>query len=160
MLHPPDESFFELRSRDGIINRTTFLEIPFAIQEQLNRTSNKRRADSDPGPNQKQSKSNIKVSHDNQPMEINISPEQYQSRATPFLQANKDKIPKFDSSTDECLKFSFLGYCNSDCPRKKAHTKVQRGTKRFDNLLKLKQSIMKSQQTSTSQKDFPEGESK
>ena len=50
----------------------------------------------------------------------------------------------------------YYGYCNNDCPRKKAHTKVSRGLKRFDSLTKLKSEALTAQPRA--KQDFWAGE--
>lgn len=159
MLTVPDESLFDTAILDGILHRTSYLEIPSAVRAVLEASSKKRTAASqNGGQQQRRQRTGIqRINHDNQPTELRITSDQYRNKVTPFIQNNRDKVPKFDESTDECLKYVFLGYCNADCPRCKAHNQVKRGTKRFDALSKLKNSVMKNEKHSS---DFQNGEAK
>lgn len=162
MLGVPDQSLFDTAIMEGILNGTHYLELPSAVQKVLDDQRKRRES-----PNSSTAQTSgtkrkrqgiVKVSHDNQPQELRISPDQYRAKVTPYLQEHKDKVPKFDQSTDECLKYAYLGYCNPDCPRAKAHSPVRRSTKRFDALSKLKSAFM---QTNPSPRpDFQDGEAK
>lgn len=161
MISPPDEALFDDSSKEGIINRTTYLEIPTAIQDMINKAGNHRRNNDTPAANKRNKASTIRINHENQPLELQMSSDQYLSKAIPYIQSHKDKLPKFDNTTDECIKYALLGYCNNDCPRKKSHTKVSRGTSRFDKLNKLKQAINNYNHTpdiNTTKQDFHQGE--
>jgi len=152
----PDESLFDNRILDGILLRTTYLELPSAVREAI--SSNKRRQEAQPtnqNQNRRQRQGIARVNHENHPLELKMLSDQYRSNVTPYIQTHKDKVPKFDDNTDECLKFCFLGYCNEDCPRSKAHVAIKRGTKRFDILTKLKSSCMQSNKPTP---DFQKGE--
>jgi hypothetical protein len=164
MISPPDEALFDDSSKEGIINRTTYLEIPTAIQDMINKAGNHRRNNDTPAANKRNKASTIRINHENQPLELQMSSDQYLSKAIPYIQSHKDKLPKFDNTTDECIKYALLGYCNNDCPRKKSHTKFSRGTSRFDKLNKLnklKQAINNYNHTpdiNTTKQDFHQGE--
>ena len=43
------------------------------------------------------------------------------------------KAPQ-NNGDDECLKFCYLGYCNSDCKRKNNHIPVKPNSDRFNAL--------------------------
>jgi hypothetical protein len=163
MISPPDKALFDDSSKEGIINRTTYLEIPTAIQDMINKTGNRRQNDDTPASNKRAKTSAIRINHENQPLELQMSSDQYRSKAIPYIQSHKDKLPKFDNTTDECIKYALFGYCNNDCPWKKSHTntKVSRGTSRFDKLNKLKQAINNHNHTpnnNTTKQDFHQGE--
>ena len=158
MLGVPTESMFESELRNGILNNTTYLHIPHTVKEQLDK-SNKRKNDNQQqgGGKRSRNNNNNRVTHDNHPREIQLTQDQYRSKAIPYIQQNKDKMPKFDSNTDECMKFALLGICNLDCQRKKAHVKVSKGTTRFDTLAKIKNEILKFTPRA-SRPDFQQGE--
>ena len=161
MIGVPDESIFQDQLREQILKNTAYLAIPHAVKEILDGGSSKRQAEGTQSGSKKRAKTTItKITHENQPRDLLLSTEQYRAKITPFVQANKDKIPKFDNSTDECLKFAFLGYCNSECPRKKAHSKISKGTRRFDQLNKLKNEAMNSNsnRTNSNNQDFQQGD--
>jgi hypothetical protein len=82
----------------------------------------------------------------------------YRDTITPYTTANKTKCPKFNDSTDECLRFCFLGYCNSDCPRKAAHIKVTKGSNRHNTLKTYKINATKTNKPAN--QDFQKGEDK
>jgi hypothetical protein len=156
MIGVPDESLFDTRILDGILLRTTYLELPNAVRNAM--PNNKRQRDNQAGaqPQQNRQRQGIaRVNHDNQPTELKLLPDQYRTNVTPYIQAHKDKVPKYDDITDECLKFCYLGYCNDNCPQSKAHSPVKRGTKRFDLLKQLKANCAQSNKPA---QDFQKGE--
>ena len=160
MLSVPTESLFYSKIRDGILNNTTFffLTLPLAVKTALDRNNNKRKNEnSNNGQNNKRSKGpGNKVSHDNQPKDIVLTQEQYRTKAIPFIQNNKEELPKYDNNTDECLKFTLLGHCNGDCPQGGSHEKVNKGTQRH-----VRNEILQfnpSKQNQETKQDFGEGE--
>ena len=160
MLGVPDESVFQDELRKQILNKTAYLHIPHAISDMLDK-SNKRSGDNTGNPSTKRAKTTAnKISHDNQPRDLFLTPDQYRSKALDYIKSNKDKLPKFDNSTEECLKYTLLGYCNNDCPRKKSHCKVNKGTTRFNNLLKFKNNLLSSNPSrpNNARQDFQQGE--
>jgi hypothetical protein len=127
MLGVPDQELFNQTMLDRILNRTSYLELPSAVHLALTNSSKRRNKSTTNTTNNnsrqtRQRTGIVRVNHDNQPNEIKISSDEYRSKVTPFLQTNKNKVPRFDDTTDECLKFAYLGYCNTDCPRAKAYT--------------------------------------
>ena len=161
MLGVPDQELFNQTMLDGILNRTSYLELPSAVRLALTNSS-KRRNESTTNTTNNNSRQTrqrtgiVRVNHDNQPNEIKISSDEYRSKATPFLQTNKNKVPQFDDTTDECLKFAYLGYCNTDCPRAKAHTTIKCSTKCFENVTQFKNQFTKA----SAQADFQNREVK
>eukprot|EP00956_Cyclotella_meneghiniana_P040920 scaffold209200_cov45-Cyclotella_meneghiniana.AAC.1 len=161
MLGVPTESLFYSNLRDGILNNSTFLTIPSAVKAIVDR-SNKRKNENNNngGPNNKRAKGVAnKVTHDNQPKELSLTQDQYRTKAIPYIQQNKEKLPKFDNNTDECMKFTLLGHCNADCPRCGSHKPVKKGTQRHERLVKLRNDILQSNPSkSQAKQDFVEGE--
>ena len=153
MLGVPDESLYQDELRDQILRNTAYLHIPHAVKDTLDKATKRKSEQSNPQTNKRSRTTSNKVTHDNQPRELLLTQDQYRSKAIPYIQSNKDKLPKYDNSTEDCLKFTLLGYCNPECPRKKAHNKVNKGTKRYDNLLKFKNEIFQA-----SKQDFAQGE--
>jgi ferredoxin len=130
MIGVPDESIFNNKLREEIFDRTAHLELPTAVKAVLDRPKNAKRGNEPPttntgGNSKRQRNSGVRVNHNNQPIILKLTPDQYRANVGPFIQANKDKLPKYDVNTDECMKFAFLGYCNGDCPRKAAHVKSE-----------------------------------
>jgi hypothetical protein len=162
MIGVPDESLFAPSLREGILHRTHNLDLPQAVKDIIN-NSNKRKTDqktSNPSTAKRSRTTSIKVTHDNQPPELKMTPDQYRNKATPYIQANKQSIPKYNNDTDECMKYCLLGYCNTDCARKAAHNRVEKGTRRYQRILSLKQAISSSSTSNRNQsgQDFPDGE--
>ena len=161
MLGVPDESIFNSVLREGILTNTTYLDLPSTIKQILEQNSNKRKNESNNSsqPNKKAKGAANKITHDNQPREITLTQDQYRTKCIPYVKDNRDKIPQYDNNTDECLKFDFLGYCNGDCKRKNAHKRVNKGTRRYDNLVKLRNEILQySPNTQDNNQDFGQGE--
>jgi hypothetical protein len=163
MIGVPDESIFNNRLRDGILDRTAHLELPTAVKTALDKPRNTKRGTEQPsgnsgGNNKRQRNTGVRIIHDNQPQELKLTPDQYRANVGAYIQSNKDKLPKYDNNTDECMKYAFLGYCNADCPRKASHVKVTRGTKPYESLNKLKQEITRNKPTNSPASDFQQGE--
>lgn len=110
MLTVPDESYFDTTILDGILHRTAYLEIPSAVRVVLDAASKKRPSSTlNGGPQQKRQRNGIQwVNHDNQPSELRLSSDQYRNKVTQYIQNNRDKVPKYDDTTDECLKYTYL----------------------------------------------------
>ena len=162
MLGVPNESLYHSNVRSGILNKTTYLSIPTVIKEALDKNNNKRKGDNNNnngGQTNKRAKGAAnKVNHDNQPRELTLTQDQYRTKAIPYIQENKDKLPKFDNNTEECMKYTLLGFCNGDCRRKGSHTKVNKGTQRYEKLTKLRNDILQYNPTNQKKQDFGQGE--
>ena len=49
--------------------------------------------------------------------------------------------PEYEGK-QECLRYCYLGNCNSNCERKDNHTPVKQGTDRFKNLVKFRKEAL------------------
>ncbi len=95
-----------------------------------------------PGPNRRPSFHN--VTHHNQPREFLMSPERYVhtiQKQMNNLRITPPKCPNADCH--ECLKFIFIGRCNSVCPRQAAHTSPSGNKSRMEALRKFQQDCLK-----------------
>jgi hypothetical protein len=152
-----DERHFGDDIRDGILRRTTCIDIPIAIQELLNKQNGNKRQNQTNQPQAKKAKLE-RIRHDGQPQDLKMEIQPYRDIITPYATANRTKCPKFNDSTEECLRFSFLGYSNSECPRKAAHIKVTKGSNRYNALKAFKNTATKANKPAT--QDFQQGEDK
>ena len=113
---------------------TTILELKRKREEEYNNN------DDDEGPEEKK---HITIhEHENQPIELKSNRGFYSRIMIPLMKRLNDldlSVPKFDENTNECLNYSLLGECNSNCPRKKAHKPVQTGSKRYEQLLEFRE---------------------
>ena len=158
MLGVPDgNAFLASDTRSGILRRTICIDIPLAVQELLNKSSRKRESPSSNSTQSNNKKAKLdKVKHDNHPLELLVDPETYRNTIAPYLASNRDKCPKFNDSMDECLKYCLTGLCNSNCPRAASHSRVKKGTARFDKLKTFKDMATKHKPSQSS--DFRKGE--
>ena len=161
MLGVPTESAFNSVLREGILTSSTYLSIPTAIKTLIEKPNKRKNENNGSAQTSKKPRGAAnKVTHDNQPRELNLTQDQYRSKAIPYIQNNKDKLPKYDNNTDECMKYTLLGHCNGDCPRSRSHTKVNKNTQRYEKLAKLRTDIIQSNPNRQNQRrqDFGQGE--
>ena len=95
------------------------------------------------GRDEKNSKDNSRdnkrtvVQHQNQPIQLKTTKETHNSKITPYIRSDNVSIPK-NNNEEECLRWCYLGYCNSNCLRKGNHVPVKNGSTRCKKLVDFK----------------------
>ena len=130
--------------QNQLMNNQYYITLPDTITKTLE--PSKRRREDDPNNNnrdedQKEKRRMVIQEHKNQPIQLKSSRDFHSKVMVPFMKQLNElnlSIPKFDEDTQECLRYSLLGECNSNCTRKKAHKAVHAGSRRYKQLLEFR----------------------
>ena len=82
--------------------------------------------------------------HKNQPRQLKCSQDMHTKVINNLLHNMKNlsiSAPEHEGK-QECLRYCYLGNCNSNCERKDNHTPVKQGTDRFKNLVKFRKEAL------------------
>ena len=120
----PSEREFDTRNiRDGFAQGILQFELPFAIKEILE-PPKKRKADDDKVNGEsgggKKPKLNI-VMNENQPRELRMHRDKYRATVSRFYGSSEETRK---NAPNCCHRFHLEGSCNSNCPRKDTHTRL------------------------------------
>jgi hypothetical protein len=125
--------------RQGITRNTVKPDIPKSILEILH--PEKKRSLEKGGEktqNRDQSQKFQLSRFDKQPREFKMSTEKYRAMIHMQVTEKKVKAPRYeDGNCSECCRFLFLGSCNTNCPRAKAHKCPTTDSTRMNNIRKF-----------------------
>lgn len=125
LMGVPSEREFDTRNiRDGFAQGILQFELPFAIKEILDPPKKTRKADDDKVNGEsgggKKPKLNI-VMNDNQPRELRMHRDKYRATVSRFYGSSEETRK---NAPNCCHRFHLEGSCNSNCPRKDTHTRL------------------------------------